>query len=693
MKRVIYPKTSKEVNDTTIGGLAGLMQLLDNIKFTAISPHSEKNRKQLLKSLKAVKQEGLSASANYPVEGKDVLEAYNFPEGTAKDIAGQALEFIGPETFLTGGGAAVARLASKGSKIAKLKNANKLSKILEGEKASKLLKATGSALENTGIEGLLKVSGKGLKKLGVSNKANPAKMMTNIFPKQMAEKARRKAIEKQTRKHLYLNPEESYETMSGKTQDISDFISKLRNEYGEKLSPGDDKTLARIANKVKKESQFDSDMLISSFADLPVSRSKIYNRAIKKSLPQGMYNNSIKENKTRKFKKLIVPSRNKTLPPPVPQQPIYMPLIPKRINGNKVKGAKKANKNIQASNKKMQDAYDLLIKKQKPVTVEEDITIPLFQAKSEKDALGSILSKRKRDAKPVSDIEAFRKAENDEIKDVLERLAGKDVSEKYKKSQRTYGLAAESEDIAKDMLASKSTANRRVPVNKAGLAANALEAMLNKLSTTINVANKPVKNLVQESIIAVDDMGLSNSSESQQRYSDPKYIKGTPENAAYRKELGLPALGRSPQSIEDMPEVEPLNLEAPSVFNQEDVNFAQEALQPQIEDEVLDTKLPRDSEKLINNPEVLKEKVKLYSPQAYQAVDDMLRNDPEGIKQALPKVSAMAPAAFERDTYNAVDGKIQDLPKFFTDLKHDEGLNSIEKAILAKKAYRGEKIL
>lgn len=116
---------------------------------------------------------------------------------------------------------------------------------------------------------------------------------------------------------------------------------------------------------------------------------------------------------------------------------------------------------------------------------------------------------------------------------------------------------------------------------------------------------------------------------------------------------------------------------------------------PYINEEVLNTPLPRDSQRLMDNPTVLKAKLSQAAPDYLPILEDMLQNDPEGIKKAGPMISKMAPSIFERDDYDTFDGKIFDpmmQQKFLVDLKRDEGIDSIQKAKLALKVRRGEPI-
>jgi hypothetical protein len=116
---------------------------------------------------------------------------------------------------------------------------------------------------------------------------------------------------------------------------------------------------------------------------------------------------------------------------------------------------------------------------------------------------------------------------------------------------------------------------------------------------------------------------------------------------------------------------------------------------PYVNEEILNTPLPRNTERLLSNPTVLKAKLSQAAPQHLPMLEDMLQNDQEGLRKAGPMIAQLVPSMFERDEYGAFDGKIVDpmmQQKFMVDLKRDEGLSSIEKAKLGMKLRRGEPI-
>lgn len=151
--------------------------------------------------------------------------------------------------------------------------------------------------------------------------------------------------------------------------------------------------------------------------------------------------------------------------------------------------------------------------------------------------------------------------------------------------------------------------------------------------------------------------------------------------------------GRSPNAVVEVPEAEEaMNIMGPEDFTPEEMWGPPPV---NINEELLNTPLPRDSKRLLENPNVLVEKARQANPQAASIVEDMLQNDREGLIQNGGKVAAMFPTLFERDDYNSFDGIIADpeaQQKFYTDLSADRSMSSIEKAKLGNKVYRKQSI-
>lgn len=154
---------------------------------------------------------------------------------------------------------------------------------------------------------------------------------------------------------------------------------------------------------------------------------------------------------------------------------------------------------------------------------------------------------------------------------------------------------------------------------------------------------------------------------------------------------------RKPQSVEEAPmppqapvEADPIDQKMTHVLMPEKPQW-----DPYINEEVLNTFLPRDSKRILANPTALMAKVQQVAPNQVPVVQEMLDNDPDGMSEAGPKIAMMFPTMFEKDKYGAFDGKIIDpqmQQKFLSDLAQDEDMDAIEKAGLAMKVQRGESI-
>lgn len=155
---------------------------------------------------------------------------------------------------------------------------------------------------------------------------------------------------------------------------------------------------------------------------------------------------------------------------------------------------------------------------------------------------------------------------------------------------------------------------------------------------------------------------------------------------------------RNPSSVVEIPEAdEVVDIMAPQNMEEEVYIPRSEMWQrpEMINEELLNTPLPRNSQRLMENPNVLVAKARQADPRAGEIVQDMLFNDPEGLIKNGGKVAGMFPHLFERDEYNSFDGKIEDPEmrvKFLKDLSADSSMSSIEKAKLANKLHRNQSI-
>jgi hypothetical protein len=117
---------------------------------------------------------------------------------------------------------------------------------------------------------------------------------------------------------------------------------------------------------------------------------------------------------------------------------------------------------------------------------------------------------------------------------------------------------------------------------------------------------------------------------------------------------------------------------------------------PYVNELVLNTRFPRDTQRILANPEALRAKMSVVAPQQLPMLEDMLGNSPELLADGLAKIAGLVPHIFEDDKYGSFDGKIKNpemQKKFLNDLRADEALSSVEKARLATRVFRGEKVV
>jgi hypothetical protein len=169
-----------------------------------------------------------------------------------------------------------------------------------------------------------------------------------------------------------------------------------------------------------------------------------------------------------------------------------------------------------------------------------------------------------------------------------------------------------------------------------------------------------------------------------------------PEAMAMPEEMPMQSEAM-PMPEQAMPMPMPMQPEQGYVSYADEVLNAQPLqLNPYISDQVLNTPLPRDSKRILANPEVLRAKMGQAAPDKLPMVEDMLRNDPELLADGLAKIAGLVPSLFEKDKYGSFDGMIKNpemQQKFLNDLRSDEGLSSIEKANMSMKLFRGQRIM
>ena len=108
---------------------------------------------------------------------------------------------------------------------------------------------------------------------------------------------------------------------------------------------------------------------------------------------------------------------------------------------------------------------------------------------------------------------------------------------------------------------------------------------------------------------------------------------------------------------------------------------------------IMKTRIPRDTKSVLENKELLLEKVALAQPMMYKYVEDIVNTQPERIPEILPAIIQMSPDMFESDEYNRVDGKLInpiDKQKALRDtIKRDDISNSEKVAIMDRISAKG----
>jgi hypothetical protein len=150
--------------------------------------------------------------------------------------------------------------------------------------------------------------------------------------------------------------------------------------------------------------------------------------------------------------------------------------------------------------------------------------------------------------------------------------------------------------------------------------------------------------------------------------------------------------GRQPQSepMQEQPSQDPIEQKMDETLAPQKPMW-----NPYINEQILNTPLPRNTERLLANPTAIIAKLGQVAPDQVPMLKDMMEHDQDGLREAAPKLAMMFPAVFEKDKYGMFDGKIVDpmmQQKFLMDLSQDEGMSSIEKADIAMKINRQESI-
>jgi len=103
-----------------------------------------------------------------------------------------------------------------------------------------------------------------------------------------------------------------------------------------------------------------------------------------------------------------------------------------------------------------------------------------------------------------------------------------------------------------------------------------------------------------------------------------------------------------------------------------------------IPEELIRTPIPRSTEGILENKEVLRLKLAQQGPQIYEQVMEVVDNQPELIPDVVPVISQVLPHLFENDKYGRFDGVIVDPKKkemARQDLMMMDSLSNVEKMI------------
>jgi hypothetical protein len=136
--------------------------------------------------------------------------------------------------------------------------------------------------------------------------------------------------------------------------------------------------------------------------------------------------------------------------------------------------------------------------------------------------------------------------------------------------------------------------------------------------------------------------------------------------------------GREPQSLEPEPESTPVQtgseINEPGIKRPDSTKNVPEA--------VIRTKLPRTTEELIENKEMVKAKVAQMAPEFFDGVSEALDN-PYELSKVMPLVVQRFPNLFMPDRYNRFDGKVlsdQDKMEASDDILNRDDLSDYQKA-------------
>lgn len=114
-----------------------------------------------------------------------------------------------------------------------------------------------------------------------------------------------------------------------------------------------------------------------------------------------------------------------------------------------------------------------------------------------------------------------------------------------------------------------------------------------------------------------------------------------------------------------------------------------------IPEELIKTPLPRNTESLMKNKNLVLGKIAQMAPEMLEDVAYMMNEDPQAFEAAMPALSEKMPHFFERDKYNKFNGVIHE-PKMMklaiADINKDREMPNSAKADMIQKILRKEQV-
>lgn len=431
---------------------------------------------------------------------------------------------------------------------------------------------------------------------------------------------------------------------------------------------------------------------------------------------------------------LSMPKMDASHPPMLPEESVNMSLeelIAKKQDAmNQRSGAKMANQDII---KKNQAAS--MIENQPDVTYMEDQYSSLTELEDLKEEInGQLKEVYKRKNEPDFGLKETRlldqkKAIDDALMEELNKIELREGNAGliYKQSTNKYGLLKDLDRLLKPVESAgrKEATDSRWAARVGGAATAGITTHMaggNPAMTALSVAagatgadvtRKFVEAGPEKMALWGDRMYNPDVAQAATQLGQKAYTEMNRDTHSIpmidEGDLDFSMMDRSPDSVEEIPDsgeatdimapqpqpqgqpqVDPISQKMDHVLQPEKALW-----DPYINEAVLNTFLPRNSERILANPTALMAKMQQVAPQQVPILQEMLDKDPESLKEAGPKLAMMFPALFEKDKYGMFDGKIADpqmQQKFLSDLSQDEEMDSIEKAGIAMNLQRGESI-